>query len=59
MMPKLREIEEEDPELNIIWDEQLNEIQVQIMGEVQIEILQSLIKDRFDVDVSFGSENFI
>lgn len=55
MMPKLREIEEEDPELNIIWDEQLNEIQVQIMGEVQIEILQSLIKDRFDVDVSFGS----
>jgi len=55
MLPKLREIEEEDPELNILWDEQLNEIQAHIMGDVQVEILQSLIKSRFGVDVTFGS----
>ena len=55
MIPKLRQIEEEEPELHIVWDEQLQEIQAQIMGEVQIEILQSLIKERFDVEVTFGS----
>lgn len=53
MIPKLRQIEEEEPELHIIWDEQLQEIQVQIMGEVQIEILQSLIQSRFGVLVTF------
>lgn len=54
MMPKLRQIEEEEPELHIVWDEQLEEIQARIMGEVQIEILQSLIKNRFGVSVTFG-----
>lgn len=55
LLPKLREIEEEEPELHIIWEENLQEIQVQIMGEVQIEILQSIIKDRFDIEVTFDS----
>jgi predicted RNA-binding protein with PIN domain len=55
MLPKLRQIEEEDPELHIVWDEHLQEIQVQIMGEVQIEVLQSIIKSRFNVEVSFDS----
>ncbi|MDD4504648.1 MAG: TetM/TetW/TetO/TetS family tetracycline resistance ribosomal protection protein, partial [Clostridiaceae bacterium] len=55
MIPKLRQIEEEEPELNIFWDEQLQEIQVQIMGEVQIEILQSMIQSRFGVPVSFDA----
>lgn len=55
MIPKLREIEEEEPELRIVWNEELKEIQAQLMGEVQIEILQSIIKDRFDVDVKFDS----
>lgn len=59
MMPKLRMIEEEDPELHILWDEELKEIQVQIMGEVQIEILQSLIKKRFGIDVSFDSGSIV
>ncbi len=53
MLRKLHQIEEEVPELRIVWDEELEEIQAQIMGEVQIEILQSLIKDRFDVEVVF------
>ena len=55
ILPKLREIEEEEPELHIVWEEKLQEIQVQIMGEVQIEILQSIIKERFDIDVTFDS----
>lgn len=51
MLPKLRQIEEEEPQLNIVWDEHLKEIQVQIMGEVQIEILKNLVKSRFGVDI--------
>jgi small GTP-binding protein len=55
MLPRLREIEEEETELHIVWEENLQEIQIQIMGEVQIEILQNLIKERFDIDVAFDS----
>lgn len=55
ILPKLRLLEEEDPELNIAWDEELGEIKVQIMGQVQIEVLQSLIKSRFGIDVSFDA----
>lgn len=55
MLPKLREIEEEEPELRIVWDEQLQEIQAQIMGDVQIEILQRLILNRFGVEVAFDT----
>lgn len=59
MLPKLRMIEEEEPELHLVWDEQLQEIQAQIMGEVQIEILQSLVQNRFDVEVSFGDGRIV
>lgn len=59
MIPKLRQIEEEEPELHIVWDEQLQEIQVKIMGEVQIEILQSLIQSRFGVGVSFDAGRIV
>jgi ribosomal protection tetracycline resistance protein len=59
MIPKLRQLEEEDPELHIVWDEQLKEIQVQIMGEVQTEVLQSLIQSRFGIEVSFDSGKIV
>ncbi len=59
IMPKLRLLEEEDPELHIMWDEQLQEILVQIMGEVQIEILQSLIQSRFGIEVAFDSGSVV
>jgi small GTP-binding protein len=59
VIPKLRLIEEEDPELHIVWDEQLKEIQVQIMGEVQTEVLQSLIQSRFGIEVSFDSGKIV
>ncbi len=50
----LKELEEEQPELHIVWNEALGEIHVQVMGDVQIEILQHLIKERFHSDVTFG-----
>jgi len=59
MLPKLRQIEEEEPELHIAWNEQLQEIQAQIMGVVQIEILQSLIRSRFGVDVDFDAGRIV
>lgn len=59
MLPKLRMLEEEDPMLHIMWNESLQEIQAQIMGEVQIEILKSMILERFGVEVEFGTGNIV
>lgn len=59
MLPKLRQIEEEEPELHIVWKEELGEIHAQLMGEVQIEVLQSLILERFGIKVSFGEGNIV
>lgn len=59
MYVKLKQLEEEEPELHIVWNEQLNEIHVQVMGEVQIEILKSLIEDRFQTEVEFGTGNIV
>ena len=59
MLRKLRQLEEEEPQLHIIWNEQLQEIHAQLMGEVQTEILKSLIWDRFHVAVEFGSGNIV
>lgn len=50
-MPKFRALEEEDPLLHFVWIEQLREIHVQLMGRVQIEVLQSIISERFGMDV--------
>lgn len=59
MLPKLRLLEEEEPELHIVWDEKLRQILVQMMGEVQIEVLKNQIKERFDVDVEFGAGHVV
>jgi predicted RNA-binding protein with PIN domain len=59
MLPKLRMIEEEEPELHIVWKEELQEIQAQVMGEVQIQILQRLIYDRYSVKVQFDEGNIV
>lgn len=50
----LRRLEEEDPQLRVVCNEQLREIHIQLMGEIQLEVLQSVIKERFGIDVSFG-----
>lgn len=59
MLSQLRELEEEDPMLHIVWYEQLQEIHIQLMGEVQIEILKRVIKERFGVEVEFGAGNIL
>ncbi len=56
---KLKQLEEEAPELHIVWNEQLGEIHAQVMGEVQIEILKSLIEERFQIQVDFGAGNIV
>lgn len=56
---KLRRLEEEDPQLHLLWDHQLREIRVQLMGAVQMEILQKLIQNRFDLSVSFDEGNIV
>lgn len=59
MLKNLRTLEEEEPQLRIRWDEKLQEIKAQLMGEVQIEILKSLIRERFDVSVDFGEGKIV
>ena len=59
LLPKLREIEEEEPELHVIWKEELKEIRVQLMGEVQTEVLKKQIEDRYGVSVEFGTGNIV
>ena len=59
ILKDLRQLEEEEPMLRIVWKEELGEIHAQLMGEVQIEILQSLMKERFDVPISFGTGNIV
>jgi predicted RNA-binding protein with PIN domain len=51
---QIKKLEEEEPQLHICFNEQLHEIYVRIMGEVQLEILETLIKQRFGIDVAFG-----
>lgn len=59
MLSNLKILEEEEPELHIVWEEQTSEIHVQLMGDVQIEILQRMIKERFGVLVEFGEGSIV
>ncbi len=51
---KLHRLEEEEPQLHVVWNETLGEIHVQLMGEIQLEVLRSLLADRFGLEVEFG-----
>ncbi len=55
VLPKLRQLEEEEPQLRLQWDERLKQIRVYLMGKVQLEILQSLIAERFGIKVTFDA----
>ena len=59
MLRDLKLLEEEEPELHIVWIEKSQEIHVQLMGDVQIEILQRIIKERFGVLVEFGEGSIV
>ena len=56
---RLRLLEEEDPQLHVVWNEQLSELHVQLMGEVQLEVLQRLLLDRFGMAVTFGPGSIV
>ncbi len=58
-LEQLKQIEEEDPQLHIVWNSYLEEVNVQLMGEVQTEILKAMIKERFDMDVSFDAGHIV
>ena len=59
MLRNLRQLEEEDPQLRVVWNERLGEIHLQLMGEVQLEILTSVIAERFGVDVTFDEGSIV
>ncbi len=59
VLPKLRMLEEEEPKLQIIWEEALQEIRLCVMGEVQLEILQRLIRERFGILAEFGQGHVV
>lgn len=58
-LPKLMQLQEEDPTLQVVWDEELKEIHAKVMGEVQIEILKHMIRERFGIEVSFGTGRIV
>lgn len=59
VLAALRELEDEDPLLHVVWVERLQEIHVQLMGAVQLEIIQQTLAERFGLDVSFGSGSIL
>lgn len=59
VLGQLRQLEEEEPLLHVVWKEAFREIHVQVMGEVQVEILKSLIRERFGLEVELGSGRIV
>lgn len=59
MLPKLQQLEEEEPLLHILWEEQTQRIYAQLMGEVQIDVLKSLIRERFAAEVELGPGHIV
>ena len=59
VLRELKQLEEEEPLLNIVWNSALEEIHVQLMGEVQTEILKTMIAERFHLDVEFGTGKIV
>ncbi len=58
-MEKFRILESEDPQLNVVWDELHAELQIRLMGDIQLEVLKSVVLDRFGFEVGFGEGNII
>ena len=59
VLGQLRQLEEEEPLLHILWKEEVQEIHVQVMGEVQLEILRSLLQERFGLEADFGTGSIV
>ena len=58
-LTKLKIIENEDPQLNVVWNSRLAEIHIQLMGEIQLEVLKSIIYERFGMKVEFSTGSII
>ncbi len=58
-LEKMKILEAEDPQLKVVWNERFGEIQVQLMGDIQLEILETIIAERFGINASFGKGNII
>jgi len=56
---QLRQLEEEDPQLHVDWNQQLQEIRVCLMGPIQLEILQEQLRQRFALDVTFSQGSIL
>lgn len=59
VLEKMRILESEDPQLKVLRNERVNEIQVQLMGDIQLEVLQSVLAERFDIHATFSKGNII
>ena len=59
LLRNLRQLEEEDPQLKVLWNEQVGEIHLRLMGEIQKSILTRLIADRFGIEVAFGTGSIV
>ncbi len=58
-LQQFRQLEEEEPQLHVDWDQRLQELRVQLMGQVQLEILHQMLRDRFNLEVGFGEESIL
>ena len=59
VMQMLQKLEQEDPMLHVVWNDQLQELHVQLMGRVQLEVVQRLMKERFHTDIEFGPGSIV
>ncbi|RHR06717.1 GTP-binding protein [Pseudoflavonifractor sp. AF19-9AC] len=59
VLPKLRQLEEEDPMLRVVWNERWKEIHLQLMGQVQLEVLRRVLSDRFGLEADFGTGGIV
>ena len=59
LLPKLMQLDQEDPQLHVVWNDQAGEISVQLMGKIQAEIFKSLVKDRFDTEIELDAGRII
>lgn len=58
-LSKLKILESEDPQLNVVWNNRLGEIHIQLMGEIQLEVLKTIIAERFGMNVTFSTGSII
>lgn len=54
MVSKLRLLEEEDPQLQVQWNETAGEIYIKVMGQVQLEVVAQMVRDRFGIAITYG-----